>query len=75
MINNYFLGLSSTMQTVIFWVITVWSLVWKGMALWKASKKSQKYWFVAILVLNTIGLLEIAYIFYFSKLKGKRKKK
>ena len=75
MINSFFLGLSPTMQSVVYWAIAIWSLVWKGLALWKASKKSQKYWFVALLVINTLGLLEISYIYYFLKRKGKGKKK
>ncbi len=45
----------------------IWSLVWKGLALWRAAKKNQKNWFVAILVLNTVGVLEIVYLFYFAK--------
>ena len=42
--------------------ILAWSLAWKGVALWKASGLRQKYWFVAILVVNTLGLLEIIYL-------------
>ena len=43
-----------------------WSVVWKGMALWKAAHKEQKWWFVAFLVVNTLGILEILYIYVFS---------
>jgi hypothetical protein len=42
-------------------------MVWKGLALWRASQYKQKYWFVAILVLNTIGILEIVYLTWFVK--------
>jgi len=49
----------------------LWSLPWKGIALWRASKNNSKIWFIALLVLNTIGILDIAYIFFFSY---KRKK-
>ncbi len=44
-----------------------WSIGWKGWALWIAAKKDQKVWFVVFLIVNTIGILEIFYIFYFSK--------
>jgi len=37
--------------------------------LWKSAKNSQKWWFVAMLVINTMAILEIVYIFYFSKRK------
>jgi len=45
----------------------IWSLGWKGWALWLAAKKDQKVWFVVFLIVNTLGVLEIFYIFYFSK--------
>jgi hypothetical protein len=48
-------------------ILILWELVWKGIALWKAAKESQKYWFIAILILNTVGILPILYIFLFKK--------
>ena len=50
-------------------VVFVWSAVWKGFALWKSSKNNHLAWFVAILVINTLGILEILYYFLFSELK------
>jgi len=50
-------------------VLSIWALIWKGIALWKASKNGSKPWFIALLILNTLGILEIIYIFYFSKKK------
>lgn len=55
--------------TFLFVVIVIWSFLWKGLALWHGAKAGEKYWFVAILLLNTVGILEIAYLFYFSKQK------
>lgn len=51
----------------VFLLFGIWSLVWKGLGLWRAAQNKQKYWFVAILILNTIGVLEILYLFVFSK--------
>lgn len=45
----------------------LWSLVWKGMALWRAAKLNHRKWFMALLVVNTVGILEILYLFVFSK--------
>jgi hypothetical protein len=45
-------------------VLLAWIMVWKGIALWKAAELHQKYWFIAVLVLNTLGVLEIFYIFF-----------
>jgi hypothetical protein len=47
--------------------LIVWSVVWKGLALWKAAHEESKPWFVALLVINTMGILEILYIYAFSK--------
>jgi uncharacterized membrane protein len=59
--------------TVLFFILTIWSLIWKGIALWKAAQNNSKYWYVAMLVINTVGLLEIVYIFFFSKKEGKNR--
>lgn len=56
--NNWFLIL-----------LALWVLPWKGWALWKAAKNGHKKWFIAILVLNTVAILDILYIFVFSKKK------
>jgi methionyl-tRNA synthetase len=50
-----------------FTLVLVWTLAWKGVALWTAAKADSKKWFVALLVINTMGLLEILYIYCFSK--------
>ncbi len=47
--------------------LIIWSAVWKALALWKAAQKGDKLWFVVLFLLNTAGLLEIFYIFAFSK--------
>jgi hypothetical protein len=52
-------------------ILLAWTLVWKGLALWRSARLDQKYWFVALLVVNTFGLLEIAYLFFFAKEKMK----
>lgn len=48
-------------------VMLTWTLVWKGLALWKAARKEHVVWFVIILAINTVGLLEIAYIYFLSR--------
>ncbi len=56
---------------VALFAIFAWSLLWKGLALWNAAKNSQRNWFMIMLVLNTIGILEIVYLFAFAKKKMK----
>jgi len=58
--------------TALFVVLLIWSLSWKGIALWKAARNGDKAWFIALLILNTIGILEIFYIFVFSKREESR---
>ena len=48
-------------------VLALWELIWKGIALWKAAKSEQKYWFIAMLIINSVGILPILYIFVFQK--------
>lgn len=48
-------------------ILAVWTIVWRGLALWRAAKNEEKYWFVALLVINLFGLPEIAYLFFFQK--------
>lgn len=55
-------------QWVLFLII-LWVLPWKGVALWKSAQNIQKKWFIVLLVLNTMAILEIVYIFFFSKKK------
>jgi methionyl-tRNA synthetase len=56
------------------WVIllaAIWTLPWKGVALWKAASMRSKTWFVILFLINTLGILEILYIFLFSKSQRK----
>ena len=53
-----------------WWLIVlalVWSIILKGIALWHAARNSQRNWFIAMLVINTVGILEIIYYFGFRK--------
>jgi len=51
-------------------LLLIWTLAWKGWALWKASKNNHLPVFIVFLVLNTMGIAEIiyiAYLYYISK--------
>ena len=56
-------------------VILIWSAIWKAIALWKSARNSQLVWFIVFLCVNTVGILEILYIYVFSKPAKKPKKK
>lgn len=53
----------------IFYLIIVWSLTWKGIALWHAGGSKQLAWFIVLLVVNTVGILEIIYFLFFRRSK------
>lgn len=52
-------------------VAILWSTIWKAFALYRAGKVRQPVWFAFLLVLNTLGILEILYLFVFSKKANK----
>ncbi len=54
-----------------FLPVVLWSMVWKGLALWRAGKNNSRWWFIAMFVVNTGGILEIVYIFVFSGRKAR----
>jgi hypothetical protein len=54
-------------QATLLILLLLWSLPWKAVALWKAARRGEKIWFIVLLVVNTLALLEILYIFIFSK--------
>lgn len=56
------------------WIILLiifWSLPWKGVALWKAARNGSRGWFLILFLFNTLAVLEILYIFIFSRKKIK----
>jgi len=52
---------------IILLLLAIWAIPWKIYAVWLAVKRNQKKWFVALLLLNTVGILEIIYIFKVAK--------
>ena len=47
-------------------LILLWTLPWKGAALWRAARRGHIGWFLALIILNTLAILDIIYIFLFS---------
>jgi hypothetical protein len=46
-------------------IAALWTMVIKGYALWHAARNGQTAWFIAILVINTLGILELVYLLWF----------
>jgi hypothetical protein len=60
-----FLTSTEGVLTVLF--ISLWTLVWKGVALYHAGKNRQKVWFVVLLLLNDLGILSMVYLRWFQR--------
>lgn len=72
-INNYIhfgYGTNTLLYAVPFVVLLLlWSIFWKGLALWHAAKRGEKIWFIVFLLLNTVGVVEILYLVFVAKIK------
>jgi hypothetical protein len=43
------------------------TLALKGYALWHAAQRNEKGWFVALLIVNSFGILELIYLYFVVK--------
>jgi methionyl-tRNA synthetase len=64
-----FLNQADPGSVPVFAAVILWSIFWKGLALWQASRRDQRLWFVILLVVSTLGILEIIYLFFVIKMK------
>ena len=70
------INMSNIMQILnpnspILYMIIAWSVIWKGIALWHSARNKQLVWYIALLIVNTVGILEIDYLIFFRKNKNK----
>lgn len=66
-------GIGTTMPGFVqaLWpYIVAWSIFWAALALWHAAQRGHKWWFLIFIVVHTLGILEIVYLFGIIKLKG-----
>ena len=55
-------------------LLIVWEVIWKAIGMWKSARNNHIWWFVAILVVNSLGILTIVYIILFNNKKNKKKR-
>lgn len=46
-------------------VVALWTIAIKGYALWTSARAGQNKWFIILLVINTLGILEIVYLIWY----------
>ncbi|MEK9168035.1 MAG: DUF5652 family protein [Patescibacteria group bacterium] len=61
--------LLQTYPSVIIAILVLWVLPWKGYALWLSARNTHKWWFIILLLVNTLAILDIIYIFTVGKKK------
>jgi hypothetical protein len=71
---DLFLNETDPKSIAVYIVMLLWIVLWKGLALWYASKRNSRAWFVLLLVVSTFGILEIVYLFFVLKLRLKMRK-
>lgn len=64
--NNFSPDLIGLIPAIIV-ILAIWSLIWKGLALWRSARSGHQGWFVVFLLFHTLGLLEIIYIVFVNK--------
>jgi hypothetical protein len=47
-------------------LVVAWEVIWKLTAMWYAGKNNSKAWFIALAVINTIGILPILYLIFYT---------
>ena len=65
--NMFFPSEMTAGFTSLLIVLIVWSIIWKGLALWRAAKRGDTVWFIIFMFLNTAGILEIVYYYLIAK--------
>ena len=66
-------NLIAFVDSPLFYLFLVWSLVWKGLALWESARNRHIVWFVFILIISSAGILPIIYLIIYGKKKEKGK--
>lgn len=52
----------STSLLVTIIAVSIWDLAWRGFALWKAATSKQRRWFIALLLINSAGIVPVLYL-------------
>jgi methionyl-tRNA synthetase len=64
-LNSPFTAQPAAIFIPLILIAVLWTVVLKGWALWSAARGGQKGWFIALLIVNTLGILEIIYLIWF----------
>lgn len=57
----------STIAIIILIILCIWTIFWKAYSVWTSARMGHRKWFFVLLVLNTIGILDIFYLIFVAK--------
>lgn len=60
--NNFLAFIASQANRPYFYALLFADLALRGLALYRSARKDQRLWFVVLLVINTFGILPLAYL-------------
>ena len=63
----------SNTAVVLLVIALVWDMIWRGFALWRSSRNNDMPWFIALLIINSVGILPIFYLTFIGDREGKAK--
>ena len=67
--NSFYLSNLPLWVVPLLIVLIVWELFWKSASMWHAARKKDLAWFFILLIFNTLGILDIIYLYGFEKIK------
>ena len=50
-------------MSIVIILLLIWEIYWKAHALWVAARKGDKMFYIAILIINSLGILPIYYLY------------
>ncbi len=53
-----------TVGALLLFLLMLAVIAIKGYALWHSAKRDEKGWFIALLIINTMGILELVYLYF-----------
>ncbi len=59
---GFFLGI--ILLFIIIMAVVVCLITLKGYSLWTAARRGDQGWFIALLIVNTFGILELCYLYF-----------
>jgi len=69
---NDFIFVNHPILLFVILTVVLWDIVWKALGLWRSARAGQTGWFVAMLILNTAGILPIIYLLLSEDISKKR---